>query len=183
MKKSNHLESWLTEAEAAEMLRISERTLRRRCAEGNGPERGERQRPGARPEPVYNPEDVARLAETKPAVFSPDSPLTLRAPRFSPAGMTAIEQLAELLQMRLQEPAPPPPRPPARWLTLKQARETTGLSLALLKRLIAAGRLRPLRDGAIKVLQADLDSLDNLQELDLAGLARTEKAKAVAGGK
>ena len=70
MKKSN-LESWLTETEAADMMRISTRTLRRRCVEGDGPERRERQRPGARPEPVYNPDDVARLSATKPVVFSP----------------------------------------------------------------------------------------------------------------
>jgi len=175
MKKSN-LESWLTETEAADMMRISTRTLRRRCVEGEGPERRERQRPGARPEPVYNPEDVARLAATKPVVFSPSSSLAPRPPETLPV-LNALEQLAALLHSRMLSP----PRPPARWLTLKQARETTGLSIALLKRLIAAGHLRVLRDGAVKVLQADLDVLDNVEVL--AGLARTEKAKAVAGGK
>jgi len=177
MKKSN-LESWLTESEAADMMQISTRTLRRRCAEGDGPEKRERQRPGARPEPVYNPEDVARLDATKPAVFAPSSSLAPRPPEMPPA-LNALEQLAALLHSHLLSP----PRPPARWLTLKQARETTGLSIALLKRLIAAGHLRVLRDGAIKVLQSDLDSLDNLHTLDLAGLAVTGKARSVAGGK
>lgn len=176
MKKTNHLESWLTEAEAAELLRMSTRNLRRLSAEGTGPERQKRERPGVRPEPVYNPDDVARLAATKPVVFAPSSSLAPRPPETLPV-LNALEQLASLLHSRMLSP----PRPPARWLTLKQARETTGLSIALLKRLIAAGHLRVLRDGALKVLQADLDGLDNVEVL--SGLARTEKAKAVGGGK
>jgi hypothetical protein len=157
---TNHLENWLPESEAAARLRISERTLRRRAAAGEGPEKRERQRPGARAEAVYNPDDVERLAATPPAVFSPANALTMRGMTEQPNRLAPLEQLAVLLHTRLSEP----PRPPARWLTLKQARETSGLSIVLLRRLIEAGRLRVLRDGAWKILQADLDGLDNVDE-------------------
>jgi hypothetical protein len=152
------LSTWLTESEAAECLGISIRTLQRKCAAGEGPERRERQRPGRKPEPVYNPEDVDRLATSPPAVFSSNSAIAPRVGNdIAPPG-SIIEQLAAALHKRLQEP---PPRPPARWLDLRAASARTGLSVALLRRLIASGRLKVVRDRSLKVLQSDIDNLDN----------------------
>lgn len=61
--------------------------------------------------------------------------------------------------------------PPARaWLTVREASEHSGLSCALLRRLIAAGRLpNAFRDGNTwKVKRSDLDSLDSLSELSVS---------------
>jgi len=77
---ANHLETWLTEEEAAARLGISERTLRRKTAAGEGPEKRERQRAGLRPESVYNPDDVARLAAPAQPVFAPGSAIAPRTP-------------------------------------------------------------------------------------------------------
>lgn len=159
------LSTWLSEPETAARLGISTRTLQRKCAAGEGPERRERQKPGVRPEPVYNPDDVARLAAFPPAVFSRDSAIVPRTGGeiTVPPG-SIIEQLAAALHKRLQEP---PPRPPARWLDLRSASARTGLSVAFLRRLIASGRLKAIRDRSIKVLQCDLDNLDNLDNSDI----------------
>jgi len=170
---TNHLEAWLTEDDAAERLNISVRTLRRKTAAGEGPEKRERRRPGVRPEAVYNPDDVARLALTPPTVFAPTSQIGLRAPELqkaAPPQIAVFEQLASLLHTRVLAQ----PRPTARWMTMKQAAEATGLSVTLIRRLIASGRLRAIRDGALKVLEADLANLDNVAEL--AGLAVTRSA-------
>ncbi len=164
------LSSWLTEPEAAERLRISERTLRRRCERGEGPERRERQRDGVRPEPVYNPDDVARLAAAPPVVMADESALAPRVPDIWPDPRKlppVLEELAVVLRQRLQEP---PPKSPARYHTLKAASARTGLSVAFLRRLIADGRLKALRDRALKVLEADLDNLDKvLDKADAVG--------------
>jgi len=173
------LSTWLTESEAAERLGMSERTLREHCKEGKGPERRMRKREGLKPQPVYNPEDVDRLAASPPAVFSSNSALTPRVQ--IPAGLMApgspLEQLVKLLANRLQEP---PPRPPARWLDLRAANARTGLSVALLRRLIAAGRLKAIRDRSIKVLQADLDNLEDLADsvFQIAGSSKLQRNAA-----
>lgn len=172
---ATQLETWLTEDEAAARMGISVRTLRRKAAAGDGPEKRDRPRRGLRPEPVYNPDDVARLAEPPPAVFAPSSQIGLRAPEgliAHPPQLSAFEQLASLLHSRVLAQG----RPPARWLTLKQAREATGLSVTLLRRLIASGALRAIRDGALKVLESDLANLDNDTAI-VAALAVTRKKK------
>jgi len=74
---------WLSEAEAARRLGMSTRTLLRKVEEGAGPERRLRQRPGKKPQPVYNPRDVELMA-------APSQELT-RAVRFG--SMRDAEQI------------------------------------------------------------------------------------------
>lgn len=57
----NDLSTWPTKPEAAARLGISERSLERLVEQGKPPERRMRQRPGKRPEPVFNPEEVEML--------------------------------------------------------------------------------------------------------------------------
>jgi excisionase family DNA binding protein len=72
--------------------------------------------------------------------------------------------LLELLQAALRPPEPP------KFLTLQQAAEYTGLSVAFLRRLIERQKLSALRDGATdKVRRADLDNLPDVAELAECG--------------
>ncbi|SRR5712691_11442869 len=72
---SPDLSTWLTKADAAARLGISQRTLDRLDAKGEGPECRNRPRPGKRPEPVYSPSDVETLAAAKPAMIAATSPI------------------------------------------------------------------------------------------------------------
>lgn len=51
------------------------------------------------------------------------------------------------------------------WLTLPEASQHSGLSIAFLRRLIIARKLPAVRDRSIKVRRVDLDNLDGLSEL------------------
>ena len=55
--------------------------------------------------------------------------------------------------------------PKPEWITLPEAAEHTGLSVGFLRRLITAGKLRAVRDRAIKVKRSDLDNLEGIAEL------------------
>lgn len=171
------LSTWLTEEDAAARLGVSERTLRRRCEDGTGPERQYRPVDGRKPEPVYRPDDVERLAPPRPAVFSERNPLLpqphangLPAPPLelpAGAGMTlagaiesAVLRAAEMIADRF-----PAPKPDALWLTIDQAAQYTGLSQTLIALLVRGGKLNAFRDHSIKVLRSDLDKLDSASVL------------------
>jgi hypothetical protein len=158
------LSNWLTEAEAAARLGTTDRTIQRWCEAGKGPERRKRPVPGRKAETVYNPDDVARMAETPPAVFSPGSALVPRDPGpgsalvlRDPEPDSRVALVLGMLQEWLQSQQPKKRGP---WLTLKEASDYSGFSMALLRRLIAAEKLPTIWDGSIKVSQADLDNLD-----------------------
>jgi excisionase family DNA binding protein len=171
MRKREELSAWLSKRETAASLGMSERTLDRLVQSGRGPELRQRQRPGRRPEPVYRPEDVERLAAAGAAVaIAPASaigPREVAISRQSRHGggsggdiVGIVEQLAALAR-------PAAPRP---WLTIAEASEYSGLSVALLRRLVRSGQLQAIRDGAVKVRRVDIDNLaDNLATV--AGLA------------
>lgn len=68
-------------------------------------------------------------------------------------------------------------RPVPEWIRLSEASQESGLSVALLRRLITKGKLPAIRDGAIKVRRSDLANLDNL-----GGMAESlRNLKAAAG--
>jgi excisionase family DNA binding protein len=157
------LSGWITKPDAARSLGISERTLDRRCDAGEGPERRERSRTGMKPEPVFNPDDVERLAAPRahvmPAQSAALSPLPI--PTSADALSMVLDRIAAAVENRLGEARP---EPLALYLDLRQASDYTGLSLAFLRRLIADGKLPAVRDRAIKVARRDLDNLSVLAE-------------------
>jgi hypothetical protein len=59
-----------------------------------------------------------------------------------------------------REMAMRPVQPAPAWITLQEAAAHSGLSIAFLKRLIAAKRLVVAMDRPMKVRRADLDKLD-----------------------
>lgn len=165
------LSAWMTKAEAAAILGCSERTLDRLAAAGMGPERRLRPRQGAKPEPVYNPADVERLAPAAaPAVvFGPPDPHHfLRGgapplPATRPTANAGVELLVSAMQTLADRVGPR--RPMAAFLTIKEASAYSGLSQAFLRRLVRSGTLPAVLDGAIKVRRADLDNLANFDTI------------------
>ena len=183
-------DGWLTKAETARRLGISERGLERLVAKGEGPAVRYRPRTGNRPEPLYRERDVDNMApHTRTEVMRPGDP---RLPRPEvPAVATvptydlrplasAFEALAGAILTRF----PTPPPTVKQWLTPGEAGAYLGLSEGLIRRLIRAGRLPFARDGHFyKVSRASCDSIDVVTQL--SELKQTTQAlrAAVAGRK
>lgn len=147
-----NLVEWYTEQRASETLGVSTRTVRR-MAEDGALRRAWRPLAGRKPEAVYHPEDVEREKQSmrpRPVpVEDTQAPLVVR----QPPGADALERFGEFLRRG-------PAAQPALWLTIEAASEYSGLSQALLRRLIADGKLAAIGDAAIKVRRSDLEQLD-----------------------
>lgn len=155
------LTTWLTKAEAAARLQTSTRTIERYISRGEIETRS-RKRPGRKPEPVCNPDDVERLAPH--AHVMPARSLAPLAPRQPAAALAPATQapdaLAMLAAFAQAMAAPRNGQPATRFLTLEQASEASGLSQRFLRRAIASGDLPAVKDGrAWKVRREDLDKL------------------------
>ena len=171
------LSKWLSKFDAARLLGIGESTLDRRIKRTGCPE--VRMRPrgnGLKPEPVCNPEDVARMAqEWKRAVTIPSvSSVAPLLPRIDHLGPSIIESLvggfgfavksvADAAEAKQQRPL---------WLSLKQASAYTGLSMALLQRLASSGvGVVAVKDNGWKFQRGSLDELGE----GLVGFLEAEK--------
>jgi hypothetical protein len=149
------LSSWPSKPEAAKLLGIGERTLDRMVKLKGYPEVRMRPRDGRKPEPVVHPEDVKfmlagrRVTTVMPANSSPSGALAVRSSE-PPDLVRALEALATISDGRPAD---------ALWLTLKQAAQYSGLSMALLQRLAVAGRVLSVKDNGWKFQRAALDEL------------------------
>jgi predicted DNA-binding transcriptional regulator AlpA len=180
------LSHWLTEPEAARILGISTATLYRKVAAGTAPERKMRPRGnGLKPEPVYNPNDVAAMAAPKPHVMPrgaqiPTEPLERTA---APAvvDLTPIAMALErVLLARIPPPMIPPPAPKP-YVTAAEVGESLGISEKLVHRLVSKGVWPGFRDGKVwKLKTSDICNLDVLQGLQKLKQA-TEELRAAVG--
>jgi excisionase family DNA binding protein len=158
------LSAWLTEQEAADRIGCTPRTVRRMVQEGRGPEVARRRVPGRKPERVYHPADVDRIASRLAPVNAlvavpatvPAAAVTMTP---SPTPVTA-EHLAALAGHLIELVRPAPPAPVRPWMTLDEAAAYIGLSRAFLARLVREGGIPSVRDRAIKVPRAALDAFD-----------------------
>ncbi|HZC05335.1 MAG TPA: hypothetical protein VE338_06815 [Ktedonobacterales bacterium] len=148
--KAIDLTAWLSKAEAADALRTSIKTIERMAARGEL-RHASRLRRGRKPEPVFDPqqiEGIMRQRELQPLALGDGMTPRLLLPA-SPAFAGAASAAAA-----------------ARWLTLEQAAQHTGLSAGLLRKVIT-GRgpdlgavIRAVRDGRRwKLRREDLDKL------------------------
>jgi hypothetical protein len=173
----NHLEAWLTTAEVCARLGISESTLDRQVR-GDRWQVRLRPRPGKKPERVFAPHEVeARTPKPVTEVVNdPSNSVSLTGLQSRPQ-IPQIPQLdawsaigARLLEAMAARPAAPAPEPaPTLFCTLPEASAISGLSVPCLKRLIASGDLRAIRDRAFKVRREDLKSVkgsDGIAEID-----------------
>ena len=136
------LTSWLSKEEAADALRTSLKTIERMAARGSL-QVAHRPLAGRKPQPVFNPEQIAGLMRQRELL-----PLALGDGVGPLAMLPAPSAFA----------AAPPSLP--RYLTLDQAAQYCGLSAPLLRRLIRQQTLPALRDARQwKVRREDLDKL------------------------
>jgi hypothetical protein len=149
------LSQWLTRAEAAALLGVSEKTVERMEAKREIT-RADRRRFGKKPEPVYNPEElrlildtaVVRPATAPPEVIGASTSVMAARPTRDDRGSslatvltTSIEQLVKALS---------PDRVSLRdkvFLTLEEARAFSGLPLAPLMAAVKDGTVRAIRNG------------------------------------
>jgi hypothetical protein len=148
------LSKWLSKFDAARLLGIGESTLDRRIKRTGCPE--VRMRPrgnGLKPEPMCNPDDVARMMEeSKRAVVMPRE----TAVQFRPSFSSEVDQVLRVID----HVAIRAPENPALWLSLKAASAYTGLSMALLQRLASSGvGVLAVKDNGWKFQRASLDEL------------------------
>ena len=163
------LSSWPSKPEAAKLLGISERTLDRMVKLKAYPEVRLRARKGLKPEPVVNPDDVARMMEEgKRAVVMPrETALQLRPPVDDSAGIARMLGALATVVLPSLEAAKDKER---LWLNLKQASEYSGFSMALLQRAASRGLIEAVKDNGWKIRRAALYSLDREKVLTLEGL-------------
>ena len=170
------LSSWPSKPEAAKLFGISERTLDRMVKLKAYPEVRLRARKGLKPEPVVNPDDVARMIEDlsswpskgKRAVVMPrETALQLRPPADDSAGIARMLGALATVVLPSLEAAKDKER---LWLNLKQASEYSGFSMALLQRAASRGLIEAVKDNGWKIRRAALYSLDREKVLTLEGL-------------
>ena len=168
------LSSWPSKPEAARLLGIGERTLDRQMARTGLPEVRMRPRDGRKPEPVCNPEHVQEILQRRNRTVLMPSQTASAAVAVRPPDVSSAGPLSEILLRSFgatfQAVATAPRPADALWLTLKEASRYSGLSMALLQRLAATGRLGAIKDNGWKFRRAALDSLDVEKVLTDEGL-------------
>ena len=94
---------------------------------------------------------------------------SLTRPRNSRAALpqNALHALAAwgLLDLVSRAKAVQQMAPVPQWITIREASAYSGLSIALLRRLVTTKKLPSLKDGAVKVRRNDLDNLANVGEM------------------
>lgn len=172
------LSTWLTIADAATVLRCSERTVERLAA-AKTLEKRLRPQKGSPDVAVFSPESVAeeaarRRPEPAPFVVGANQAPTRTNGNGTGPTTSAITTIAQLpaddpirqLAAAFQSFLLSPPSPPVSatvsekaFLTIKEAAAWTGLSQAYLRRSIDSGTLKAIRDRGWRIRRKDLETL------------------------
>ena len=154
----DQLGHWKSQAEAAEILKCSEKTISRMAAQGKI-EKAMRRVPGRKPMPVFNPRDIERLrsetVDLKPFPVEEGDDEKALARRPSQDGANLV---AQLLADRLASPQAVPLERKV-FLNLAQASEYTGMPKGWLRRQIKSGELPAILSGGWRIRRADLEKL------------------------
>jgi hypothetical protein len=179
------LSTWLTAEETCQRLQISLRTLDRRQRDGTAPMRALRHRPGKKPEPVFDPADVQRMAAPRTVATVPAPIQAPRAPRAPRAELFALFE--RILTMDNAKALPPvdPERwvPPLPWISVATAAEISGLSQSRIRRLAGAGEIAAVRDGCLKIHREGLLAWKPANSENLSGDIPKEWRDGDIGGK
>jgi hypothetical protein len=158
------LSAWLPKPEAARLLGIGERTLDRMVKLKAYPEVRMRPRDGRKPEPVVNPEDLKQMLAGRniTVVMPPESAASVALAARPVDDSSGIARMLKALAGVVLPSLEASKDGERLWLTLKQASQYSGLSMALLQRLCAAGRILAVKDNGWKIRRAGLDDLGEL---------------------
>ena len=156
------IDDWYTKSQAAAFLKISEKTIERLASKGEI-RRATRKRPGVRPLPVYDPDDLQQIRDSqipRVEIVSQAEPQHRSAlvPR-------AVDLLPSLLQNLL--PSDLPLRDKL-FLTVKEASRFAGLPQATIRRLIRAAKIPAVKAGGWRIKRSDLEQLDSRHFADLS---------------
>lgn len=174
------LSDWLTIAGAAAAIGVSTRTVER-LARAKQLEQRRRPRAGSPDVAVYNPDDVARIAQARRPAPAPfvlpvvptgngngqgltykNRPGGLDLDKLATGGDDPIRQLfAAALRAVLSPPSPPVSEMVAEttFVTIREASVLTGLTQAYLRRAIDDQKLPAIRDRGWRIRRRDLEAL------------------------
>ena len=154
----DQLGHWKSAAEAAEILKCSEKTISRMAAQGKI-EKALRRVPGRKPMPVFNPRDIDRMhsqtVDLKP--FPVEAVKEEKALARAPS-QDGAKLFAQLLADRLGSPQAVPLERKL-FLSLEEASEYTGMPKGWLRRQIKSGELPAILSGGWRIRRADLEKL------------------------
>ena len=154
----DQLEDWKTQAEAAEILQCSQKTVSRMAAQKKI-QRVLRRVPGRKPMPVFNPDDIeairAEMVQVEPFPVKERGEVKTLARQTSQGG---VELLAQLLADRMS-PARSVPVEQKVFLNLKEAAEYSGMPKAWLVREIKSGKIKAIKAGGWRLRRSDLEQL------------------------
>lgn len=155
------LNDWLTKTEAAAFLQVSEKTIERLATKG-GVRRATRKRPGVRPLPVYNPDDLQKVKDSHTAQVVVVPSAEARTP-------TALAPRTDLPSfLKTFFPAADMPVQDKLFLTLKEAARYSGLPQSTIRRLVHVGQLSAVKAGGWRIKRSDLEKLDCRHLVDLS---------------
>ena len=155
------LDDWLIKTQAAAFLKVSEKTIERLATKGDL-RRATRKRPGVRPLPVYDPDDLQKIKDSQ--VASVEIISQAEAPQ-RPALVPRVDLLPSFLQTLF--PSDLPLRDKL-FLTIKEAARFAGLPQATIRRLIRAAKIPAVKAGGWRIKRSDLENLDPGHLVDLS---------------
>ena len=156
------LDDWFTKSQAAAFLQLSEKTVERLAAKGQI-RRASRKRPGVRPLPVYDPDDLQKIKDSQ----IPRVEIVSQAQ--APQQQSDLVPRADLLPSLLQNLLPSDlPLRDKLFLTVKEAARFAGLPQATIRRLIHAAKIPAVKAGGWRIKRSDLEQLDSRHFIDLS---------------
>ena len=154
------LDDWLIKTQAAAFLQVSEKTIERLATKGDV-RRATRKRPGVRPLPVYDPDDLQKIKDSQiPRVEIISQAEAPQIPALAPS-----VDLPPFLQTLF--PSDLPLRDKL-FLTIKEAARFAGLPQATIRRLIHAGKLPAAKAGGWRIKRSELEQLESRHLVDLS---------------
>ena len=158
MMAIGQLDDWKTQAEAAVILKCSQKTVGRMAAQKKI-QRVLRRVPGRKPMPVFNPDDIeairAEMVQVEPFPVQERGEVKSLARQTSQGG---IDLLAQLLADRISPDLVVPVEQKV-FLNLKEAAEYSGLPKAWLMREIKNGKIKAIKAGGWRIRRAELEQL------------------------
>ena len=153
------LDDWLIKTQAAAFLQVSEKTIERLATKGDV-RRATRKRPGVRPLPVYDPDDLQKIKDSqipRVEIIGGSTAAARARPR--------VDLLPSFLQTLF--PSDLPLRDKL-FLTIKEAARFAGLPQATIRRLIHAGKIPAVKAGGWRIKRSELEKLDLGHLVDLS---------------
>ena len=155
------LDDWLIKTQAAAFLQVSEKTIERLATKGDV-RRATRKRPGVRPLPVYDPDDLQKIKDSQ--IPRGEIISQAEAPQ-RPALAPRVDLLPSFLQTLF--PSDLPLRDKL-FLTIKEAARFAGLPQATIRRLIHASKIPAVKAGGWRIKRSELEKLDLGHLVDLS---------------